>query len=330
MTPTVLDACGVPLPAVIDGVSQQRVDGASLRASFDRSDAPAPRERQYFEIIGSRAIVSGEWKATTDHVSGGNFWEQRLLEGSRRFEEDHWGLFHLPTDFAETKDVASEHPDVVKRLADEWMYEAGRNNVLPITDLMHGRAPDQVIPPTYPPRARSVFLPGGSPIFDKWVPSFHRGARITADVTLPAKPEGILCALGDRNSGFAFYVKGGALTFAVSAQGNEAKLSAPLPQLTGRHALTCALSPNVDEHITFTLEIDSRAVGDRRERLSLPPLWQFGGSGLCLGFDRPLPVTDDYETPFRWSGTLHSLVIETPEQRKPHHEAQIRATLKAE
>ena len=329
--PTVLEACGVAQPAVIDGVTQQRVDGASLLASFERADAPSPRERQYFEIVGSRAIVSGEWKATTDHIGRGNIWEQRLLEGSRRFEDDHWALFHLPTDFAETTDVASEHPDVVRRLVDEWMFEAGRNNVLPITDAMHGRAPDQVMPPTYPPHARSVFRPGGSPIFDKWVPAFGAGAHITADVDMPdGTSEGILCALGDRNSGFAFYVRDGALVFAMSAQGNRAKVSAPFPKVSGRHALTCVLSPNTEEHITFTLEIDGRPVGSVRERIVLPPLWQFGGSGLCLGYDRPLSVTEDYEPPFRWSGVLHSLVIDVPTAKTPDVSAEIRATLKAE
>jgi arylsulfatase len=328
--PTVLEACGVTVPGTIDGVSQQRVDGASLLATFARADAPSPRDRQYFEIIGSRSIVSGEWKATTDHVSGGSIWEQRLLVGSRRFEEDHWALFHLPTDYAEANDVSAEHPEVVQRLIEEWFVEAGRNNVLPITDLMHGRAPEQVIAPTYPPRARSVFLPGGSPVFDKWVPSFAAGARITADVDLPnGRAQGILCALGDRTSGFAFYVKDDSLVFAMSAQGRDARIAAGLPPLSGHHALTCVLAPE-GEYMRFTLELDGRRLGEARHRVSVPPLWQFGGSGLCLGYDRPLSVTDEYEPPFPWSGALRSLVVEVPPEQPPDVPAEVRATLKVE
>ncbi|MBO0732333.1 MAG: arylsulfatase, partial [Acidimicrobiaceae bacterium] len=58
--PTILDACGVPLPEVVDGVSQQPVDGASLAASFDDASAPG-RRTQYFEMMGSRSIVHGRW-----------------------------------------------------------------------------------------------------------------------------------------------------------------------------------------------------------------------------------------------------------------------------
>ncbi len=269
-------------------------------------------------------------KATTDHVGAGNIWEQRLFEGSHDFDEDHWALFHLPEDFAETNDVSADHPDVVRRLIDEWFQEAQRNNVLPITDAMHGRAPDQIIPPLYPPRARSVFLPGGSPVFDKWVPSFMGGARIIADVEAggPAA-EGILCALGDRTSGFALYVKDGNLVFAMSSMGSDAKVAAALPELSGRHQLVCALMPDGD-HIEFGLEADGRRLGGGRGLISVPFLWQFGGSGLCLGYDRPLAVTDDYSPPFRWPGTVHSITVEVPSGGERDIEAEIRATLSSE
>lgn len=328
--PTVLDACGIEPPPAIDGVGQQRIDGASLVETFTSPDAPSPREVQYFEVVGSRSIVSGEWKATTDHVGSGNLWEARLFEGSRTFEDDHWALFHLPTDFSEIDDVSADHPDVVRRLIDEWFHEAGRNNVLPITDAMHGRVPDQVIPPLYPPRPRSVFLPGGSPVFDKWVPSFMAGARVTADVDVAdGPPDGILCALGDQTSGFAFYVKNDALVFAMSALGSHARVEAPLPQLAGRHQLTCVLAPDGDD-IAFGLEVDGSRVGGGRERISVPFLWQFGGSGLCLGYDRPLPVTDDYSPPFPWTGTLHSVTVEVPSSDRRDIAAEIRATLSSE
>ncbi len=50
--PTMLDACGVDAPDVVDGVTQQPVDGATIRATFDDPDAPDPRTVQYFEMLG--------------------------------------------------------------------------------------------------------------------------------------------------------------------------------------------------------------------------------------------------------------------------------------
>jgi arylsulfatase len=319
LMPTILEACGVPTPRSIDGVTQQRIDGVSLLATFDDADAPSPRDVQYFEIVGSRSIISGEWKATTDHIGRGNIWEQKLFEGSRSFDEDRWGLFHLPTDFAEAHDVSAEHPEILERLKEQWSYEAGRNNVWPLTDAMHGRAPQQITPPPYPPRARSVYLPGGSPVFDKWLPSFSAGARLAATVETDGRmPEGILCALGDRTSGFAFYVKSGEIIFAMTSLGLTARAVARLPALReGSHELACVLVSTGQDSMAFTLEVDGRAIGETAATISAPYIWQFGGTGFCLGYDRPLSVTEDYEPPFPWTGVLRSVIVEVPSGAAP-------------
>ena len=117
LMPTVLDACGVVAPAVVDGVTQQPIDGATIRATFDDPTAPDPRTVQYFEMLGSRSIVADGWKATTDHVSKGVMDEERLMEGSRAFADDEWALFRLADDFSECHDLAAEHPDVLDALA---------------------------------------------------------------------------------------------------------------------------------------------------------------------------------------------------------------------
>lgn len=331
LMPTVLEACGIAVPSTIDGVTQMPIDGASLLPTFADADAPSPRDTQYFEIVGSRSIVVGDWRATTDHVGKGNIWEQRLLEGSRSFAEDRWSLFHLPTDFSEAHDVAAQHPDVLERLKQRWSYEAGRNNVLPLEDAMHGRAPDQVIPPPYPPLRRSVYLPGGGPVRDKVIPPFGAGARITADVEVAdGEAEGILCALGDRSGGFAFYVKAGLLVFAMSSLGKEVRSAAETPALRGRHELTCVLVPDGTGRTSFTLQLDGRVIGERTEDIAITPIWQFGGTGLCLGYDRPLAVVDDYEPPFPWSGRLHSLAIEVPPLARPDPREELRSALAAE
>ncbi len=50
--PTVFGACGVEVPATVDGVTQLPIDGADFHATFDDPDAPNPREVQYFELHG--------------------------------------------------------------------------------------------------------------------------------------------------------------------------------------------------------------------------------------------------------------------------------------
>jgi arylsulfatase len=87
--PTILDAVGVAVPEVIDGVGQQPLDGASLLPVLADASAPAPRHTQYFEMLGSRAMYHEGWKATTDHVGPQLSIERELVEGSRELQQDH-------------------------------------------------------------------------------------------------------------------------------------------------------------------------------------------------------------------------------------------------
>ncbi len=71
LAPTVLDAAGIDVPDVRRrGRPEAARTARACWPSFDRPDAPG-RATQYFEMLGSRAIVDGRWKATTDHVSQG-------------------------------------------------------------------------------------------------------------------------------------------------------------------------------------------------------------------------------------------------------------------
>ena len=65
--PTILDAAGLPLPETVEGVTQQRMEGTSMRYSFDDADAPERRRTQYFEMVGNRGIYHEGWTAVTRH-----------------------------------------------------------------------------------------------------------------------------------------------------------------------------------------------------------------------------------------------------------------------
>lgn len=156
--PTILDAAGVEMPDVVDGVSQQPIDGASGLETFGDAEAANPRSTQYFEVNGSRAIYHDGWKATTDYVSRLYRAERALIDGSHDFAADHWALFRLEDDFAEARDVADEHPDRARQLSELWWHEAGRNQVSPPMDGAKGMERGLPEPREY------VWLPGGAPI----------------------------------------------------------------------------------------------------------------------------------------------------------------------
>lgn len=318
LMPTILDCCDVDPPAEVDGVRQQPIDGRSIAPTFDDPDAADPCDLQYFETTGSRSIIADGWKATTDHVGRGNPYERSLMEGSRSFEQDRWALFRLDQDFSEAVDLAPEHPDVVRRLQELWSAEAIRNDVLPLEDAMHARDPGMMSPPAYPPRRRSVFRPGASPIVERSLPSFRAGGRITADVDVAgADVEGVLCALGDWSGGFVLYLRGGDLTFALVSQGTAAHVSAPVSLVAGRHRVGCAIAPRSVDEMVLQLSVDDALVASAVAQATVPPIWQHGVGRLRIGHDAGLPVVRDYEPPFPWTGTVHSLTVEGLEADRP-------------
>jgi arylsulfatase len=315
--PTVLDVCGVQPPEVVDGVTQQRIDGASMRATFDDRAAPSPRDVQYFEMLGSRSIVADGWKATTDHVSFGVVDEERLVEGSRVFADDRWSLFRLADDFAEAHDLAAEHPEVVRDLQQRWTAEAGANQVFPLVDELIGRFGAMLAPPN-PPRAHNVYRPEAGPVPDDSVPRFFGGVRVTAEVTVPpAGARGVLCAMGDWTGGFALTVQDGRLVFALNRAGDATAVASEIPLPRGRHDLGFVYRPDTGVGASLALFHDDEVVADVTLPFPFPLVWQHGGTALQLGSDRGLPVSPDYEVPFPWTGELHRVVVDVGADLSP-------------
>lgn len=308
--PTVLDACGVAVPDSVDGIAQQPVQGASLLPSFTDPAAPNPRSLQYFEMMGSRAIFADGWKATTDHVPVGVMDEDTLLTGSRDFDTDRWSLFRLDEDFSESEDLADQHPDVVEQLQEQWSQEAAANNVLPLLDSLIGRLA-AAAQPQYPVGLKVTLYPQAGPVLDEALPMLAGGGHILADVDVPQQDaaSGVLFAIGDRNGGLASYVIDGRLHVAVALPSGTLQLQSEQHVPPGRHLIGCVLRL-VSGGVAVDAVVDDTVVASTTTEHALPFIWQHGGTHLTLGYDRGLPVADDYQPPFAWNGSLHAVHVQ--------------------
>ncbi|WP_436791466.1 sulfatase-like hydrolase/transferase [Yinghuangia sp. YIM S10712] len=330
LMPTILEVCGVEAPGVVDGVPQQEIDGRSLTATFADAEAPAPRSTQYFEMLGSRSIIHGEWKATTDHVSRGVLDEERLLLGSRDFATDRWSLFHLADDFAEARDLADEHPDLVAELEDRWFDEAERNHVLPLDDTMQDRLAALIFP-TYGIPSQGRYLPGGGPVRDETLPPLFGGFTLTADIEVPeGDANGVLAALGDLTGGFVLRVADGRLSFTCSRAGEVDRVTADGPLAPGRHTVGVRFRPGTggsDDAGTFALLEDGKEIASTALGGPWPVAFQHGGAGLSIGHDRGLPVDRAYRPPHRWNGVLHEVAVHTGTPPEPDLASELRTAL---
>ena len=101
--------------------SRATFDGVSMRYSFDDATAPSARRTQFYSMLGSRAIWHDGWKAVTNHPT---------IAGWSHFNDDEWELYHTDVDRSELHNLAAEHPDKVRELA-EPLVRRGRARTAP-------------------------------------------------------------------------------------------------------------------------------------------------------------------------------------------------------
>ena len=126
IVPTILEICGLEMPKVYKGVEQYPLSGVSMRYTFDATpDAPTQKQRQYYAMLGTRAIWEDGWKAVALHAP---------ITGKGHFDQDQWELYHVDVDRAESKNLAKEYPEKLQALIKAWFEEAEKNLVLPLDD----------------------------------------------------------------------------------------------------------------------------------------------------------------------------------------------------
>ena len=309
--PTILDACGVEMPAVVNGAEQSPLDGVSMRYSFDAADAPTQKETQYYEMFGMRGLWHKGWKAVTEHGP---------ISGMSNFENDTWQLFHTDEDRAEARDLAAEHPEKVKELADLWMAEAKRNNVLPLNDMLVAGEDLQKftqmefhIP--VPPSGQYTYYPGTTEVPERSAANVHGVSyKALAEVELTGDAQGVIFAHGSRFGGHALFVKDGKLTYAYNFLGipPETLISADVPA-SGRHIVGIEFTKQRmgeyhESYGPLKLYVDDQVVAEEEIR-TMTGHFSLCGEGLCIGYDSGDAVSSKYSPGFAFTGGTIAKVV---------------------
>ena len=128
ISPTLLEAAGIPAPTFVHGIQQMPLHGVSMRYCFDQADAPERHETQYFEIVCNRGIYHKGWTAVTRHSIP---W---LAADMPPLDDDTWELYDTTTDWSQAHNIAAEHPEKLRQLQRLFLIEAVKYGALPLDD----------------------------------------------------------------------------------------------------------------------------------------------------------------------------------------------------
>lgn len=294
IVPTLLELVGAEAPETVAGVAQRPLQGRSFASTLEGVAPASERDPQYFEVAGHRAILAGGWKAVTFHATGSDF------------DDDRWELYHLADDPAETRDLATEHPERLAQLIELWWREAEANQVLPLA----ARGKAQLVHDD-PERTRWVFVPEMTSVPQAAAPEIS-GHDVTLTIEAPPlEPgsEGVLMAMGDSFGGLSVFVQHDQLVFTVNALG--ALTSARLPAGAHHGATRVHAALLLQPHGRAELQLASDALPETATASApwVPRLRFFMGTAQCAR-DQQHAVSPAYAGPFPFTGRIERVVVE--------------------
>jgi arylsulfatase len=316
LVPTVLDVLNLKMPASINGVAQAPLEGISFARTFHDPKAPLPREAQYFEMLGSRAVQLDGWRA---YVPGPS-WPLGKQTTPEYLDKAPWMLFNLNEDFSESTDVAAKYPQKLAQLKQEWFMQASKYKVFPLDSSGALRLLDPR-PQLSPPRDKYVYYPGTGEVDDSAADVRNRSHSITAEVEIPeGGAQGVLLCNGGTFAGYSFFInKDRKLQYshnycAIEEYKVISEEEVPAGKLTLRMEFKKTGPPDFEAGKgspgTVRLFINGKPAGEGKIPVTVPVGYALSGDGLCCGRDSCSAVSTDYRGEFPFTGRLRRVVVD--------------------
>jgi len=295
--PTILEACGVEAPEVIDGVEQIPFDGIPMNYSFEEPDARDRRTVQYYELFGNRGIYVDGWTAVTLHRQKRPW----VLNADGTLEDDDWELYNLKEDFSQSTNVADQYPEKLEELKALFEEEARKNNVYPLDGDVGPRlakmqaraAPQDKELVFWPPAAIRVHESVAPPVKNK-------SHELIVDVEIPVSGgDGMLVTAGGRTSGYAFMILDNQLVYIYNYIGDRTVLMSSEDVPIGKSQLRMAFTKTGNFEGDAEIFINDKSVGKVHIPKTIPATYSIEET-FDVGEDTGSPIIEDtYAVPFK-------------------------------
>jgi arylsulfatase len=310
---TIYDVIGIQAPKTVDGVTQQPLDGISMKYTFADAQAPGQKKVQYFECMADRGVYSSDgwfasaWGPRIPWVSG-------LPKGIGTWtpDNDKWELYNLNSDFSQAIDLADKEPQKLATMKALFDREAKANQVYPIG----GGLWSIVWSPQSAPHNPATEFNYTQDVVG--VPEFAGpkvGARsnlVVVDVDLKPDSSGVLYALGAFSGGLSLWVDKGKLSyeynlFEIERTRLETMDALPAGKVKVEVETRIAAPRGAAE---VAIRIDGKEVA--KGRVPRTAVLAFtANDAFDVGMDSYSPVSQAYfdRKPFKFNGTIDKVRI---------------------
>ena len=306
VVPTILEACQISEPKVVNGIAQKPIEGVSMLYSFEDAKAPSRRQTQYFELATNRAIYSDGWVACSRY---GYPW---MTAGrGMDFIDAPWELYHIRDDFSQAVDLAAKQPGKLQELKAKFLEESKKYDVFPLDPRFSERL-DPKLREAGEPRTswtyygNTVWLP--EPIGPKLFPRSH---TITAELTIPkGGSEGVITCAGAFSAGWSLYIRDGKPVFRYTGfEISDTTIVGTVAVPEGKVTLKTEFISEGSREGAGTLKffVNGKPAGEGRITHTF---FRHGLEPFEVGRDSITSVSPDYQSPFSFTGTIEKITLD--------------------
>ena len=197
---TILDAAGLPEPAIVNSIAQAPLEGVSMLPTLRDAQAAETHTVQYFEMFGNRGIYHNGWTAVTKHRTP---W---TTDQPPPFDDDVWELYG-PDDWTQANDLAAQNPQKLAEMQRLWLIEAVKYNVVPLDDRSFERINPDIAGRPQLISGNSQLLFPGMRVSEACVLNLkNKSHTVTANIAVPdAGATGVIVTQGGSVGGWSLY-----------------------------------------------------------------------------------------------------------------------------
>lgn len=321
VAPTILEAAGLPEPAMVNGVQQAPIEGTSMLYTFGDADAAERHDLQYFEMFGNRGIYHRGWSAVTKHKTPWLLVDPDV----RAFDDDVWELYDGSVDYSQARDLAAEQPERLAQLQRLWLIEAAKYQVLPMDDRTGERLnPDLAGRPTLIRGNSQLLFAGMGRLSENSVISIkNKSFSVTAEIVVQdGGANGVIIAQGGRFGGWSLFLADGRATFTYNVLGIQSfTIAAEQPVPSGTHQVRMEFAYDgggLAKGGDVTLYHDGSAVGSGRVGATQPMIFS-ADETTDVGYESGTAVSAAY-TPqsSRFTGRINWVQLDVGSDDHDH------------